>query len=459
MSKPLGLLYTGNALEILKTLPDESVQMCVTSPPYWGLRDYKTEPVIWGGDVGCSHDWTVDERKPQSGGTGAASSKQLTNRGTTNSQESLLSGECLFCNAWKGSLGNEPTPELFTEHLVMIFREARRVLRNDGTLWVVIGDTYFGGGRGGNPEGSVHQKQKTNAGSITVKNNKLSISSGCKPKDLVGIPWMLAFALRSDGWWLRQDILWSKKNPMPSSVTDRCVTSHEYVFLLSKSSNYYFDHIVIREPAVAYAKGKRSVSIGSKSLSRGQSTGAGVAPSGNALVSDVALNPMRNKRSVWTLSSKPFKGSHFATFPETLVEPMILAGTSEYGACAACGTPYTRKIERCESIPDITQRSTDHYNTADRYGADNGGNAGLDNLAKRMRDGKNGIITVDWVAGCSCNSSTRPCTVLDCFSGAATTGKVALSLGREYIGIEANSDYNEIARKRLLDAGLDVEVI
>ena len=420
---PVGLLYTGNTLDILKELPKESIQTCVTSPPYFGLRDYtickcrtgrvqhesstlvgsqagtpshfsSADPYcpdccgtghrndlyhVWGGDANCGHQWLEYVRKLQSGGTGCASKKQLSNCGTTNAQDAIVSGECLLCNAWYGSLGNEPTPGLFIKHLVMVFSEIKRVLKDNGTLWVNVGDTYAGGGRGGNPVTSDYQKRKTNVGSLAV--SRLNIPSNCKPKDLIGIPWMLAFALRADGWYLRQDIIWHKLNPMPESVTDRFVKAHEYVFLLSKSKDYFFDHIVVREPAVEYAKGKRKVSLGGKSLSKGQATGADKSPSGNALVAEVALNPMRNKRSVWTLSSKPFKEAHFATFPDTLIEPMILAGSKEND------------------------------------------------------------------------------TVLDPFSGAATTGLVSLRLGREYIGIEQNPDYTQIAQKRLINAELDCEVL
>ena len=269
-----------------------------------------------------------------------------------------------------------------------------------------------------------------------------------KSKDLVNTPAMLAEALRVDGWWVRQDICWSKKNPMPESVTDRCVKAHEYVFLLSKSREYYFDHIAIQEPAVAYAKGKRTVSLGTKSLSRGQATGANVAASGNALVPEVELQPMRNKRSVWTLSSKPFKGAHFATFPEDLIVPTILAGTSEHGACVQCKMPYDRVVEK-----QNLNKQEPGGNLADLVtaGDRNDGNARIGDVT---------TTTIGWQKACECaTDKIVPCTVLDPFSGAATTGKVALSLGREYIGIEANSDYQEIARKRLVDAGLDVEVL
>ena len=499
MSKTIGLLYTGHTLDILKELPDESVQMCVTSPPYWGLRDYKTEPLIWGGDLNCEHDdSSVACTVPSTGGTGTASAKQITNTGSQDgnafsscgvrvvgaqrdhapdgsfgdtrsgeewrsqtSGERSLGSQCNLCGAWKGSLGNEPTPELFIEHLVMVFREVHRVLRGDGTLWVNIGDSYNAAGRTthGTRTGT---KQGTNRASAALSDTKRATAPDLKQKDLVGIPWMLAFALRADGWWLRQDIIWGKKNPMPESLTDRCVKAHEYVFLLSKSKSYYFDHIAIQEPAVS--DGKKGAAAGKLvakvRMNRDQIGAASqmrsiVADSGDVYMSgrvkaanDIAngREPMRNKRSVWTLSSKPFKEAHFATFPETLIEPMILAGTSEHGCCAVCGIPHERVTEK-ESIAKTDPVGKNLELVAD--GSCNDGNGSMGYTT----------TTLGWNPACTCSSTAIPCTVLDPFSGAATSGKVALEHGRNYIGIELNTEYQEIARKRLSDAGLDVEVL
>lgn len=249
----------GDAAEQLRTLNSESVYTCVTSPPYFNLRDY-----------------------------GAS-----------------------------GQLGRETTPEEYVEKLVGVFREVRRVLRLDGTLWLNIGDSYTSGGRKTRdldkklPARSVHQRPCT--------------PKGMKPKDLIGIPWMLAFALRADGWYLRQDIIWHKPNAMPEGVRDRCTRSHEYIFLLSKSKQYYFDADAIREPFTTPVRSgeRRSYQSGCAS-SFDRNTGH-LAQKGN--FAGLPLNPLgRNRRDVWAIPSSNFRGTHFAVFPEKLVEPCILAG-------------------------------------------------------------------------------------------------------------------------------------
>lgn len=274
-------ILVGDVLDRLRGLPDCSAQCVVTSPPYWGLRDYGTV----------------------------------------------------------GQLGLESTPELYIQRMTEVFREVRRVLRDDGTLWLNIGDSYAGSGKGGNPE---EGKQATNKGSqsigvlygktgetarqaaLTNVSRRLSIDAGYKCKDLVGIPWMLAFALRADGWWLRQDIIWSKPNPMPESVQDRCTKAHEYLFMLTKSARYYFDAAAIAEDSIHAGK---IVTLGEKSLSKGQANGANVAASGNGKLEQVTVTDTRNKRSVWEIATQPYSEAHFATFPEALVEPCILAGS------------------------------------------------------------------------------------------------------------------------------------
>lgn len=246
----------------------KSVHTVVTSPPYFGLRDY-----------GCD-----------------------------------------------GQIGLEPTPDEFVAALVEVFREVRRVLRDDGTVWLNLGDSYAttGGSRNGhNRKSGLQGGQDTQAAGQMARR-----SSGANAKQLLGIPWRVAFALQADGWYLRQDIIWHKPNPMPESVTDRCTKAHEYVFLLSKSPKYYFDSEAIKEPAVN--AGKR-VALGEKSFAKRQADGAGIKPSGNALAEHYDVPDMRNRRSVWTVTTKPFKGAHFATFPPDLIEPCVLAGCPEGG--------------------------------------------------------------------------------------------------------------------------------
>jgi DNA modification methylase len=231
------------------------------------------------------------------------------------------------CGAWLGCFGLEPTPELYVEHAVSIFREVRRVLRDDGTLWLNIGDSYAG------PKGNTAM---TGGKSDQARGKEMfgdmgrsqKVPDGLKPKDLVGIPWMLAFALRADGWYLRQEIIWAKPNPMPESVTDRCTKSHESMFLLSKSPKYHFDHEAIKEPSV---NSGQVVSLGEQSFAKRQAKGAGVKPSGNGNADSYTVKEFRNKRDVWTIATQPVKEAHFATFPQKLIEPCILAGCPENG--------------------------------------------------------------------------------------------------------------------------------
>jgi len=329
-------ILNGDALEMLRTLPDESVNCCVTSPPYYGLRDY-----------------------------GAA-----------------------------GQIGLESTPEQYVERLVAVFREVRRVLRNDGTLWVNIGDSYAGGGRGFGYGG----KLDTNKGCDGMP--KSSIPLGLKPKDLIGIPWMLAFALRADGWYLRQDIIWAKPNPMPESVRDRCTKAHEYIFLLSKSARYWYDAEAVGENFADERMGcsgakfgtpeqyaKESGRSGDQGLARfNKGRGGKNAMRGQGHFRDGENGPAnragrdmqnvgaegftRNRRSVWTITTKPYTEAHFATFPPELPRICIMAG------CPADGV------------------------------------------------------------------------VLDPFAGSGTTGAVALELGRRAVLIELNPKYVKLIERR-----------
>lgn len=266
------MILIGDVRERLKELPDQSVNCCVTSPPYWGLRDY-------GND---------------------------------------------------GQIGLEQTPDAFITELVSVFGEVKRVLRDDGTLWVNMGDSYSSHkdcksvsqtlSRGGSSESaSVIEKGKS-----VSRNSKVLKSVGLKNKDLVGIPWMLAFALRSDGWYLRQDIIWHKPNPMPESVRDRCTKAHEYIFLLSKSPKYYFDSEAMQEPSAQL--GKTNIRFGGNKYGDSDDP-KHATKSGNTYID----SGKRNKRSVWTVTTRPFKGAHFATFPPALIEPCILAGCPEGG--------------------------------------------------------------------------------------------------------------------------------
>jgi DNA modification methylase len=314
-------LIEGDAIDALRDFPAESVHCVVTSPPYWGLRDYGTGTWV-GGDPACQHavgNQVADNKAP-----GAI---------TTGQRPGVDASHCRKCGALRKDkqIGLESEPEDYIASMVRVFREVKRVLRDDGTLWLNIGDSYSGSGKG--PAGNLGRKHDERnlwkaAGGVVSAN----VPKGTKPKDLVGIPWMLAFALRADGWYLRSDIIWCKPNPMPESVRDRPTRSHEYIFLLAKSPNYHYDHTAIMEPAVAthtMGNKKHRYVDGYEGGTETFRTKGGLM----AYAEKTRKNPptVRNRRSVWTVQTKPYEEAHFATFPPELIKPCVLAGCPEGG--------------------------------------------------------------------------------------------------------------------------------
>jgi DNA modification methylase len=311
----INTIYIQDCQTGLKKLPDKSVNCCVTSPPYYGLRDYGT--AIWvGGDPNCDHR-TFDNDIVNAG------EKQKTNLGSNRTFKSI----CKRCGAIRvdKQIGLEETPEQYAEKLVTIFREVRRVLKDDGTLWLNIGDSYNGSGGPGSQWDNKNTKGLKSGKFKKYKNPNRNINN-LKPKDLIGIPWSIAFALRTDGWYLRSDIIWHKRNCMPSSVKDRPTTAHEYIFLLSKSQRYYYDADAVKE---------KMTNSSHKRMEYPRYTDGSKGSTGNyAVISSNYGNKneeKRNKRSVWTVNTQPFKNAHFAVFPEKLIEPCIKAGCPENG--------------------------------------------------------------------------------------------------------------------------------
>lgn len=387
----------GDALERLREMPDESVHCCITSPPYWGLRDYGVD----------------------------------------------------------GQMGLEETPEQFIASMVEVFAEVRRVLRADGTLWVNIGDSYAGSWAGNSmrPEGG--KQREGNPGfqplddRVPARNG--TIPTGCKPKDLIGIPWTLAFALRADGWYLRRDIIWAKPNPMPESVQDRPTSAHEYLFLLSKSRQYFYDAEAIREPATYAGPNGRQLSPYAQGFARrtaeeeeerqDKQRGHGRRHAGfnerwDSMSKEEQQSLGRNKRSVWTIATRPFPDAHFATFPPDLVKPCILAATSpKY--CAICGMPWLRLTDTSYENPG--NRPTNGPRSVERKHETAG-------YAKRL---EKRVTTLDWQPTCDHAEGGSVARVLDPFAGAATSGLVASQLGRDFVGIELNPEYVEMGRDRI----------
>ncbi len=315
------IILEGDAVKNLRTLATGSVQCVVTSPPYWGLRDYGT--AAWeGGEAGCDH-------RPNHNND----SSRLEGGKDTQSSAHLFRGYCGKCGAKRidSQLGLEKTPDEYVAKMVEVFREVRRVLRKDGTLWLNLGDSYVHGipGAGSVFDNGRTDGRKSHEGDKVRGREKIStIAPGLKVKDLCGIPWRVAFALQADGWWLRSDIIWAKPNPMPESVTDRPTKSHEYLFLLTKSANYFYDAEAIKE---RYAECTINDSRVGVDVSRGgikDYEGAGVQnPSDVRARIFNGLGTGRNKRSVWTVATAPYPEAHFATYPPDLIKPCIMAGS------------------------------------------------------------------------------------------------------------------------------------
>lgn len=344
-------VYCGDALQVLKTFPEQSIDCCVTSPPYYGLRDYGTGKWV-GGNPNCPH------RR-----TSKCSDKTITGHAQEslkgNVGDAIYKRVCPLCGAVREDkqIGLEETPEEYIKRLVGVFREVKRVLKDDGTLWLNIGDSYWGSGsRGYDFTDKLTDASKIQGGSqgtINLSNIPKLVGKyeGIKNKDLIGIPWMLAFALRNDGWYLRQDIIWHKPNPMPESVKDRCTKSHEYIFLLSKKPRYYFDHKAIQEKASTQTNGQQNHSMHERR--------AEGLPDKTYVV--------KNKRDVWSVTTKPVKEAHFATFPEELIEPCVLAGSRKEGivldpffgsgTTGIVATKFNRKYVGIELNPEYIEIS------------------------------------------------------------------------------------------------------
>ena len=482
----IGRIWQGDCLDWLAMLPDNSAHCCITSPPYWGLRDYQT--ARWqGGDPDCDHASGRFQR-------GGLSEKQRSNTGSCGDE---ASGHCPNCGAIRvdRQIGLEATPEEYVEKLVAVFREVRRVLRHDGVCFLNMGDSYNGsGGAGGDyNEGGLRAGQPRYGPSYRRdrrprEDDPHKGTAGLKPKDLCGIPWRLALALQAAGWWLRSDVIWRKPNPMPESVTDRPTRSHEYVFLLTKSARYWYDADAVREAGMAR-------------LDRGPGTRGRIGRQGwkPGAIDDAAG---RNLRSVWTIATeamgwemcaackhvyspaefrrlprtdreigayfigKKLPGSsgvipkatgkpvcqcgssdswlsHFATFPTKLVARCLEAGCP-HKVCAECGAPWVREVERSRSFESGSGRSGRNPVGKHGPGLQGGG---------ETRDVRRGPVvtttTLGFLPTCSCGGETEPGLLIDPFAGSGTALMVAERLGRRHAGCDLNGDYVKMAEERI----------
>lgn len=408
--KPTVQLLTGHCVDELNKLQAKSVQCIVSSPPYIWLRDYDTPPV----------DWPEVHYTP------------------------MIGLPPVVAPAQTASLGLEEDITSYLGHIVHVFRAAHRVLRDDGTMWINAGDSYASGGRGG---GGSYMEERGDSSwkNASGRNGFRKPPPGFGRKDMLGMPWRVAYALQADGWQLRNDVVWDKPNCMPESAEDRLTRCHEYLFLFSRSDHYHYDSDAIREPVTGGAH-TRGGGVGGKAVPPGSDKQGRIRQNerfGKA-VRELVTN--RNKRTVWSIPTEAFKGKHFATFPRALVRPCILASTSAMGCCSSCGAPRKRIV--VIEGPSFNERSKDRPPSA--YAEAWDGNP--HSFAVRGSHGHIARIrrTVGWNPTCDCGvDKTKPCTVLDMFSGSGTVGVVAIATGRSYVGIDLSHEYSQQAIRRL----------
>ena len=420
-----------DVIDGLRSLPDQCIQCVVTSPPYYNMRDYNVD----------------------------------------------------------GQIGLESSPEEYVNKIVEVFREVRRVLRDDGSVWLNLGDSYAGGSK----KLTKDLQQRINSDGDVIENDRQttfkSVLNCLKVKDLIGIPWGVAFALRTDGWYLRSAIIWNKTNGMPEAVTDRPTSSYDHIFLLSKKAQYFYDQEAVREPQTGNACSMRT-RANPKTVNR--SGKHGNIRANESFIKSISqyteIPGGRNLRNIWAIPTQPVSELHFATFPQALVEPCVKAGTSERGCCPQCGAPWRRITEKGEPLEDWKKEcgadskgeyhgtSKKHKNLMEKgqkihsmhiKAAQNkqdllgkrtytGFNQRWKTSQQNASDVKRRILdgmrqkTYTWQPTCACEiKEVVPCTVLDPFLGSGTTMLVARDLNRSCVGIELNPEYNSIIRKRL----------
>lgn len=368
-------ILIGDVRERLRDLDPGSVHCCVTSPPYWGLRDYGVD----------------------------------------------------------GQIGLEDSPDAWVAEMVAVFAEVWRVLRDDGTLWLNLGDSYAHGGNGSrDPDRWPMQSRNDHR----VEHRRWP--AGLKPKDLIGQPWRVAFALQAAGWYLRSAVVWAKPNPMPESCRDRPTSAYEHVFLLTKRARYYYDADAVREKVGEETR--RAATFRNGGPYTGNRSFDNDASNEKDSHGDGAQSTGRNLRNVWTINPEPTPEAHFATFPQKLVEPCILAGASERGCCPECGAPWERVVER-DRID----------NPGHKWGSR--GDDGHSQHASHTVSELTVARTTGWRPACDHDAEPRPCTVLDPFGGSGTVAYVAAKLQRDSILCELNPEYVEIAERRLAKLG------
>jgi DNA modification methylase len=457
---PKARLLLGDCREVLAELPAQSVHCVITSPPYFGLRDYGTGE--WeGGEPGCDH---VEQVQNLNVGFNERWGNAPGEKKQENTRVTQFRDLCGHCGARRvdRQIGLEGSLAEYLETMVGVFRQVWRVLRDDGTLFLNMGDSYAGywGDKNARMKGEPPASDTNGWTNGFSQNRRPEFhaafdGTGLKPKDLMGVPWRLAFALQAEGWYLRSDIIYSKPNPMPESVTDRPTRSHEYLFLLAKRPTYFYDAEAIREDSEGTSgfarQRQKGIANWSKATQADNGRGSFGLVTGNEGENRLWLDTgRRNRRTVWEITPQPFPEGHFAVFPEALVEPCLLAGTSARGVCPACGAGWVRVVEKGELRREDGKPLRDLVTPVKRD----------DSLSAWSRPGGK-VETVypntyrerqevGWQPTCTCNAGDPiPATALDPFGGAGTVALVALKHNRSAVSIELNPEYLAITRRRL----------
>ena len=470
------LYYGGDVRESLRNLPEASVHAVVTSPPYFGLRNYGIEPSVWGGVKSCEHEWVSDRYYTEKSAS-ASSAANFTPAGEENAarvKEARWREDdtCSTCGAWRGQLGLEKSPSLFVGHLVEVFAEVARVLRPDGTCWLNLGDSYSG--HPGNKQVPDEDAPSNKPG--FVGNMRLTTvgMEGLKAKDLMLVPFRVALAMQEAGWYLRSWAPWVKRTCLPEAVTDRPSNALEVVYLFAHPKSrgrYFYDADAVRKPSSPSVTARPEASrrhVGTKATSGSQQGGVGSSGLGvndptagrNRRNTDgffESLNLIRDGEDVMlpdeagsplahVVNPKPYAGAHFAVMPGALVEPMVKASTSEHGVCGACGSPWER----------LTEKSATGVSTQGPHGLGAIHRRESLGLKQVNREGFTRDVvytTVGWSPTCECPDNVPvPATVLDPFSGSGTVGMVALREGRSYVGLDRNAEYLSLAEARITEA-------
>lgn len=456
---PINQILNGDALQHLKELPSESLDCVMSSPPYWALRNYGSEvETIWDAREGCEHDWNENIQAAR----GGYSEDSIVGNNAMIKREPVKSNFCSICGVWKGQLGLEPTFDLYIKHLCDVFDEIKRVLKNSGTCFVNIGDTYYSISGGKFMNDNIGSKDRNELKGL-AQANKLKEGDELAQKNLCNIPARFSIAMQDRGWILRNVIIWHKPNCMPSSVKDRFTVDFEYVFFFVKNRKYFFEpqYDPIAESSMndnrkdkGLVKHKSGKTILKQDLV-GNPTYTGFNKrwkESQYAISGTCINSFgRNKRAVWTITTKPFPEAHFATYPEELCETPIKAGCPEF-VCDVCGKPKEKIYEGREKdafnlrVRDAKKGTLNKKSGFYRTNEDQISAKETDYNEKEY--GGEGKKLVGY-SSCSCGSTFSSGIVLDPFFGAGTTGLVALKLNRRFVGIELNKDYIQIAKTRL----------